>query len=98
MYLHNDWQSGKRSVVKRIGYLFDNKLMSDVTFTCGTESTTGRVFHAHKLVLATSSVVFYAMFYGNFSWNARFVHVEDIDEKSFEQFLRFVYTDVCEIT
>ena len=36
-------------------------LVSDVSFTCGESR---RIFHAHKYVLATSSAVFFAMFYG----------------------------------
>ena len=35
--------------------MFDNELMSDVSFTCGESRCT---FHAHKYVLATSSAVF----------------------------------------
>ena len=59
---HDDWQSSKKTVLQRNAYMFDNELMSDVSLTCGESS---RIFHAHKYVLATSSAVFYAMFYGD---------------------------------
>ena len=58
---HDDWQSSKKTVLQRNAYMFDNELMSDVSFTCGESR---RIFHAHKYVLATSSAVFFAMFYG----------------------------------
>ena len=66
---HDDWQSSKKTVLQRNAYMFDNELMSDVSFTCGESR---RIFHAHKYVLATSSAVFYAKkvsksFYGFFT-------------------------------
>ena len=59
---HDDWQSSKKTISERNAYMFNNELMSDVSFTCGESS---RIFHAHKYVLATSSAVFFAMFHGD---------------------------------
>ena len=92
---HKDWQSSKKTVLQRNAYMFNNELMSDVSFTCGESS---RVFHAHKYVLATSSAVFYAMFYGNLAQPESTIRIEDAEEKSFEEFLRYLYTDDCKIT
>ena len=92
---HEDWQSSKKTVLQRNAYMFNNELMSDVSFTCGESS---RIFHAHKYVLATSSAVFYAMFYGNLALQESTIRIEDAEEKSFEEFLRFLYTDDCKIT
>ena len=92
---HEDWQSSKQTVLQRNAYMFDNELMSDVSFTCGESS---RIFHAHKYVLATSSAVFYAMFYGNLAQQESTICIEDAEEKSFEEFLRYLYTDDCKIT
>jgi hypothetical protein len=75
--------------------MFDNELMSDVSFTCGESS---RIFHAHKYVLATSSAVFFAMFYGNLAEKESPICIPDAEEESFEEFLRFMYTDACKIT
>jgi hypothetical protein len=75
--------------------MFDNQLMSDVSFTCGESS---RIFHAHKYVLATSSAVFFAMFYGNLAEKESPICIPDAEEESFEEFLRFLYTDACKIT
>ena len=92
---HDDWQSSKKTVLQRNAYMFDNELMSDVSFTC-RESR--RIFHAHKYVLATSSAVFFAMFYGEIPPKEFPIHIEDAEEESFEEFLRFLYTDDCKIT
>ena len=92
---HDDWQSGKKTVLQRNAYMFNNELMSDVSFTCGESS---RIFHAHKYVLATSSAVFFAMLYGNLAQKESTIPIPDADEESFEEFLRFLYTDNCKIT
>ena len=92
---HEDWQSSKKTVLQRNAYMFDNELMNDVSFTCGESS---RIFHAHKYVLATSSAVFFAMFYGNLAQKESPIRLEDTDDESFKEFLRFLYTDDCEIS
>ena len=92
---HDDWQSSKKTVLQRNAYMFDNELMSDVSFTCGESR---RIFHAHKYVLATSSAVFFAMFYGEIPPKEFPIRIGDAEEESFEEFLRFLYTDDCKIT
>ena len=78
---HDDWQSSKKTVLQRNAYMFN----SDISFTCGESS---RIFHAHKYVLATSSAVFFAMFYGNLAQKEFTIPIPDADEESFEEFLR----------
>ena len=92
---HDDWQSSKKTVLQRNAYMLDNELMSDVSFTCGESR---RIFHAHKYVLATSSAVFFAMFYGEIPPKEFPIRIEDAEEESFKEFLRFLYTDDCKIT
>ena len=92
---HDDWQSSKKTVLQRNAYMFDNELMSDVSFTCGESR---RIFHSHKYVLATSSAVFFAMFYGEIPPNEFPICIEDAEEESFKEFLRFLYIDDCKIT
>ena len=92
---HDDWQSSKKTVLQRNAYMFDNELMSDVSFTCGESR---RMFHAHKCVLGTSSAVFFAMLYGEIPLKEFPIRIEDAEEESFEEFLRFLYTDDCKIT
>ena len=92
---HDDWQSSKKTVLQGNAYMFDNELMSDVSFTCGKSR---RIFHAHKYVLATSSAVFFAMFYGEVPPKEFPIRIEDAEEESFKEFLRFLYTDDSKIT
>ena len=91
-----DWQLSKKTVLERNCHMFNNPLMSDITFTCGESKR--KYFYAHKYVLATSSPVFYAMFYGDLAEKNSVIHLEDADEESFEEFLRFLYTDECTLT
>ncbi len=69
--------------------------MSDVKFSC--EDSDKKVF-AHKYVLATSSAVFYAMFYGELAEKNSVVHLSDTNEDILEEFLRFLYTDECNLS
>lgn len=72
----------------QMGALFDNAQYGDVTFVL--ENTT---FLAYKGILATRSPVFEAMFRNNLteSQQGRVV-ISDIDDKTFEVLLRFIYT------
>ena len=90
-----DWQSTKKTVLERSRHMFDNPFMSDVKFTC---EGSDKKFFAHKYVLATSSAVFYAMFYGELAEKDSFVHLSDTNEDSLQEFLRFLYSDECNLT
>ena len=69
--------------------------MSDVKFSCeGSDEK----FFAHKYVLATSSAVFYAMFYGELAEKNSVVHLSDTNEESLQEFLRYLYTDECNLS
>lgn len=87
-----DWQSTKETVSERIAYIFNNTDMSDIMFTC---QGSNKIFYAHKLILATSSAVFKAMFYGKLAEKRSTIHLSDTDEKSLEEFLMFLYKDDC---
>ena len=90
-----DWQSTKKTVLERNSHMFNNSDMSDISFTCeGSDQT----FYAHKYVLATSSAVFHAMFYGDLAEKNSVVHLSDTNEESMEEFLKFLYTDECNLT
>ncbi len=89
-----DWQSTKNTVLERSRHMFNNPFMSDVKFSC--EGSDKKVF-AHKYVLATSSAVFYAMFYGELA-EKNSVHLKDTNEEGLQEFLRFLYTDECNLS
>ena len=90
-----DWQTTKKSVSERNSHMFNNSDMSDISFTCDGSD---KILYAHKYVLGTSSAVFHAMFYGDLAEKNSIVHLSDTDEKSLEEFLRFLYTDECNLT
>jgi hypothetical protein len=90
-----DWQSTKKTVLDRSRHMFNNPFMSDIAFSC---EGSDKKFFAHKYVLATSSAVFYAMFYGELAEKNSVVHLSDTDEESLQEFLRFLYTDECNLT
>ena len=90
-----DWQSTKKSVSERNRHMFNNSDMSDISFTC---EGSDKILYAHKYVLGTSSAVFRAMFYGDLAEKNSIVHLSDTDVKSLEEFLRFLYTDECNLT
>ena len=92
----NESQSTKNTVLERNSHMFNNPLMSDIKFTSGELKR--KCFYAHKYVLATSSVVFYTMFYGGLTEKGSTIHLHDTDEESLEVFLRFLYTEDCKMT
>ena len=75
--------------------MFNNSDMSDISFTC---EGSDKIFYAHKYVLGTSSAVFHAMFYGDLAEKDSVVHLKDTDEESLGEFLKFLYTDECNLT
>ena len=90
-----DWQSTKKTVLERSRHMFNNPFMSDVGLCCEGLS---KEFHAHKYILATSSSVFYAMFYGELAEKNSVVYLSDTNDDSLEEFLRFLYTEECNLT
>ena len=90
-----DWQSTKKTVLERSRHMFNNPFMSDIKFSC---EDSDKKFFAHKYVLATSSAVFYAMFYGELAEKNSVVHLGDTNEESLQEFLRYLYTDECNLS
>ena len=56
-----------KTIKERLKMMLNNNVMSDVTFVTKDAMEDVVVFKAHKFVLAVSSPVFYAMFYGRLS-------------------------------
>ena len=90
------WQSTARSTIKeRCKSIFNQELLSDVKFVVrdsqgGSES---KKIPAHKFVLAISSPVFFAMFYGELAEKKDSVEISDCDYESLLELLRFIYSD-----
>ena len=81
--------------------MFNNELISDVKFvlkvTNCNEGKRQLAIPAHKYVLATSSPVFFAMFYGGFESKNR-IELQNCDSESCLQFLRYLYCDEIHLT
>ena len=97
-----DWQTTKETVRDRTAFLFNNSLLSDINFVVTDsqdESNSRQVrIPAHKLVLAISSPVFEAMFYGQMAEKGEEVELPDTDSHSLLEFLRFVYCEEVNLT
>jgi len=76
--------------------MFNNELLSDVKFVVrdsegGSDSM--KKIPAHKFLLAISSPVFYAMFYGELAERKDSIGISDCDHKSLLELFRFMYSD-----
>ena len=85
------WQISRGTLLERNKYMFNNSLMSDIKFAFLNE----QIIPAHKYVLAISSPVFFAMFYGGLAEQGETVDITDCDPDVFLQFPRYLY---CEDT
>ena len=100
----SNWQTSKENVPHRIAFMFNNTLLSDVHFVVtdsqdDLNNNNRRVrVPAHKFVLAISSPVFEAMFYGKMAEKGEEVELPDTDSNSLLEFLRFVYCDEVNLT
>ena len=92
------WQTIARSTIKeRCKAIFNQELLSDVKFAVCREGGSGsKTIPAHKFVLAISSPVFFAMFYGEMA-ERDCVEIPDCDYESLLEVLRFIYSDEVNI-
>lgn len=85
------WQIGK-NLSDCMQELYANCLWSDVKFRCKDHEDEERIY-AHKIVLAARSPVFQEMFFGVWTQSSDDVELKEADKKTFDLFLRYVYTD-----
>ena len=102
-----NWQTTRESIRERNEYMFNNPLLSDVKFVVRNTSedeeekekcTKRATIPAHKYVLAISSPVFFAMFYGDLAETTDTIELPDCDSEGFLELLRYVYCDEAELT
>ena len=95
------WQSKARSTIReRCESIFNQEFLSDVKFVVldsqgGSES---KKIPAHKFMLAISSPVFYAMFYGELAEIEDSVEISDCEYESLLELFRFIYSDEANLT
>ena len=99
--VEENWQMKLSTIKERTTVIFNNELLSDVKFVVPVseaESETRKTIPAHKLVLAISSPVFYAMFYGQLAEAKDCVELPDCEYNSLLEFLRYLYSDEANLT
>ena len=90
------WQTKLPTLVDRTTSIFNSKLLSDVKFivpVSTAESESKKVIPAHKFVLAISSPVFFAMFYGQMAETKDSIDLPDCEYESLLELFRFLYSD-----
>ena len=96
----DNWQTKYPSISQRTKFVFNKELLSDVKFVVPVsngESET-KVIPAHKFVLAISSPVFYAMFYGQIAETKDSIELPDCEYESLLELLRYMYSDEVTLT
>ena len=95
-----NWQTKCSSISQRTEFVFNKELLSDVKFVVPVsngESET-KVIPAHKFVLAISSPVFYAMFYGQMADTTDSIELPDCEYESLLELFRYMYSDEVKVT
>ena len=98
--LDDNWQAKRSTISERTKFIFNNELLSDVKFVVPAlhNESKGWKSHlkcipAHKFILAISSPVFYAMFYGEMAETSDTIQLPDCDYESLLELFRFLYSD-----
>ncbi|XP_014249787.1 BTB/POZ domain-containing protein 6-like [Cimex lectularius] len=90
-----DWQVSKTNIKDRFKELLLLSQWTDCTFSVGDENI--EIITCHKLVLAVSSPVFEALFYGGLCNKDEVISVPDIQPYIFKQFLMYIYSDSLDL-
>ena len=88
-----DWQTKCLTVLDRNKFIFSRELLSDVKFVVPASNGKRLVIPAHKFILAISSPVFCAMFYGPMAETKNSIDLPDYEYESLLELLRFLYYD-----
>lgn len=93
------WQTTRPTIRARSKFMFNNELLSDVSFVVPVQLDENenkrckKAIPAHKFVLAISSPVFFAMFYGELAEKSNSIVLPDCEYESLLELFRFVYCD-----
>ena len=97
--LDDNWQTKRSTISERTKFIFNNELLSDVKFVVPASHNESenresqKCIPAHKFILAISSPVFFAMFYGEMAETSGTVQLPDCDYESLLELFRFLYSD-----
>ena len=96
MAAEENWQTKLSTIAEKTAFIFNKELLSDVKFVVQMstdESDSKKVIPAHKFVLAISSPVFFAMFYGQMAETKDSIELPDCEYESLLELFRFMYSD-----
>ena len=98
--VEENWQTKRSTIAERTTFIFNNQLLSDVKFVVpgSTGESESKVIPAHKFVLAISSPVFFAMFYGQMAETTDSIELPDCDYESLLELFRFMYSDEANLS
>ena len=94
--VEENWQTKCLAIAERTTFIFNTEVLSDVKFVVPVssgESESRKVIPAHKFVLAISSPVFYAMFYGQMAETQDSIELPDCEYESLLEMFRYLYSD-----
>ena len=87
------WQTARGTIRERCEAVFNQELLSDVKFVVRDSRGGSKTIPAHKFMLAISSPVFFAMFYGKAAEMKESVEISDCEYESLLELFRFMYSD-----
>ena len=95
-----NWQTKCSAIADRTTFIFNTELLSDVKFVVPASigESESKVIPAHKFVLAISSPVFYAMFYGEMAETTDSVELPDCEYESLLEMFRYLYSDEANLS
>ena len=96
-----NWQTLQSTITERMSFIFNTEILSDVKFVVPVstgESESKKVIPAHKFVLAISSPVFFAMFYGQMAETKDSIELPDCDYDSLLELFRYLYSDEVKLS
>ena len=101
MAAEENWQTKLSTIAEKTAFIFNKELLSDVKFVVQMstdESDSKKVIPAHKFVLAISSPVFFAMFYGQMAETKDSIELPDCEYESLLELFRFMYSDIVNLS
>ena len=91
------WQTTRSTIRERCEAIFNQKLLSDVKFVVCDSQGESKTIPAHKFVLAISSPVFFAMFFGKVTEVKDPVEICECEYESLLELFRFIYSDEAKL-
>ncbi|KAL9963800.1 hypothetical protein ACROYT_G027344 [Oculina patagonica] len=100
-FVEENWQTKGSTIAERAAFIFNTEILSDVKFVVPvstSESESKKVIPAHKFVLAISSPVFFAMFYGHMAETTDSIELPDCEYESLLELFRYLYSDEVKLS